>query len=176
MLRHVAKHRSVATENVQSVFDVNYALLKEEGIELLIFDVDDTLGGYHDRIPRNVIVFLKDLAQTFRIGVLSNCKPDRKKYLVKTLSGIPAYVSSFSNKPSIKGFTDIVKHYDVASKNTAMVGDRIGMDLWGAHRARIGRRIVVEPYSSRRAGRRAPLYYRAIRKTENYLLRGRKKK
>ena len=50
----------ISTAHWKTIYDVDYAGLRREGIKLLIFDVDDTIAAYEDKIPQRTIHLLKN--------------------------------------------------------------------------------------------------------------------
>jgi uncharacterized protein len=158
--------KGLATARANTVFDVDYAALEKAGVTMLIFDVDDTLCGHHDPVPVASMDFLKGLAKRFRIAIVSNCSKKRRTYLEKTFKPVPAFVAAVSSKPSAEGFLLALRDAGAPASAAAVVGDRVGMDLLGAKNAGIRHRVLVEPYSYVKSGRRAPPPYRMLRALE----------
>jgi predicted HAD superfamily phosphohydrolase YqeG len=59
-----------------------------------------------------------------------------------------------------------MEHLKTGPRNTAMVGDRPGTDMWGAHRAGIKHTILVEPYSEAFGGKKPGAIIRLARAAE----------
>ena len=39
-----------------------------------------------------------------------------------------------------------MKHYNIKPENTAIIGDKLGMDMWGGYVSEITHRILVKKY------------------------------
>ena len=57
----------------KNILNINYEKLKEKGIKLLIFDLDNTIISYEtNELDKEVIHLFKKLKKDFKIVVLSN--------------------------------------------------------------------------------------------------------
>ena len=64
----------------KSIYTINYPKLKEKGIKLLIFDLDNTIGSVHEEVMnKRTADFLTKLARDFTIVIASNSKEERVK-------------------------------------------------------------------------------------------------
>ena len=62
----------------KNIFTINYNKLKQAGIKLLIFDLDNTLGSIDETvINEDTKNFLTNLATNFQIVIASNSKKKR---------------------------------------------------------------------------------------------------
>ncbi len=157
-------HRpKIATQEVESIHDIDFNNLKKLGVRLLIFDVDDTITPHKRPLPRKTIRLLKKL-KDFKIAFLSNCSESRRKELAKM---IDVYIAPFSSKPGKIGFTHILEKMSVPGSQAAMIGDKKSMDLWGAKIAGINHRILVKPYSEVFGGHKCSIFVRFFRKLDN---------
>jgi uncharacterized protein len=134
------------TLNEKSIFTIDYKKLKKEKIKLLIFDVDDTLTWHRGALEEKTIKLLKKLSKDFNIAILSNCEDRRRKEIATMLFGINLFISPHSDKPGKEGFINSMKHFSILPENTAMIGDRLGTDIWGAYITKIKERILVKGY------------------------------
>ncbi len=157
------------TRNVKSVFEIDYDALSERGVKMLLFDVDDTLSGYHDAVPKASVELLENLGKRFSIALLSNCPPERKGQLAGLVEHLPISVGMEQSKPDPRPYISLLKKHKIEPRHAAMIGDRPGTDLWGAMLAGIEERILVEPYSSIHGAKKASLFYRALRGMERRL-------
>lgn len=73
-------------------------------------------------------------------------------------------MQSTPQKPNPQGFLNILKYFDKAPKSAAVIGDRPGTDMWGAHMVKINNLLLVVPLS-----KKAPLFIKITRKIENIL-------
>ena len=140
-------NKPLHTLRADSVFDIDYGALQRQGVKLILYDADDTLGGFHTPFNDDVLELLSDVARTFHVGILSNCSGKRSEHIEEMLKGIPCFVEPSSRKPHPSGYEHIMDHFHVDSAETAMVGDKVSQDLWGAYQAGVGHRILVEPFS-----------------------------
>lgn len=118
---------------VKDIYQIDFAGLKEQGINALILDIDDTL------IPREVndvypAVFEWVMArkeQGFKICLASNSRhPLRVKYIGESL-GLPAIHLGF--KPLPFAFWKSMEILKSKPAETAMIGDQLFMDILGAN-------------------------------------------
>jgi HAD superfamily phosphatase (TIGR01668 family) len=160
------KNKGLLTARSKTIYDVDYDHLKKEGVKLIIFDVDDTMSGYLDTIPEQTKKLLKKKSLDFKIAILSNGTPERKKELEELLKGLPIYIEKDGYKPETEGFKRIIQHFKLNEGETAMIGDRVTTDIWGAKSAGIRARILVEPFTNHFDGRKTPAIVRLVRWAE----------
>lgn len=160
-------HKKAITKRVESFLDVDFEQFKKDGLKLIIFDVDDTLCGHGDKLSETVRAKLKLISKSFKIGILSNCNKERRDELEKLMKGVTVHIEKDRSKPGPAGFLNITKHFSVNPTQSVMIGDRLGTDMWGAHRAGIAKRILVRKYSKVFGGTKAPLYLRIVGFCEN---------
>jgi len=144
----------ISTAHWKTIYDVDYAGLRREGIKLLIFDVDDTIAAYEDKIPQRTIDLLKHLGKTFHLALLTNRNASGRKELAAALQELDIYIAPFSNKPSSKGFENIFSHFSVSAEHSAVIGDKVSTDMWGAMNSNVPVRILVRPYSATFSGKK----------------------
>ena len=126
----------------KNIYTINYPKLKEKGIKLLIFDLDNTIGSVHeDVMNKRTADFLNKLASDFIILIASNSKEERVE---KFCSPVNFDYQSFSLKPTSKSFRKIKKKYHIAYQEMAMIGDQIITDIFGANCLNIYT-ILVDP-------------------------------
>ncbi len=159
--------KDLVTKKTESIFDIDFHLLKTEGFSLVIFDVDDTIDDYLGEIEGRSLQLLKDLQSVgFKVGIFSNSKPKRTKYLTEFFGQLNIYNVNRSDKPNPAGYFEILNHYKISPEETIMIGDKLGTDMFGAYLAGIKMRILVEPFSSVFDGRKAKLLDRLVRDIE----------
>ena len=157
---------------VSTIYNIDYAKLYQEGVRLLIFDVDDTLTGHHEELSEKILDFLVERTQKnvsgeqFNVAIFSNCKSKRRHYLTNITKTIPLFIENSKDKPNPQGFHNILNHFNLKSSQAAVIGDRVGTDILGAHLSRIKNKILVEPYSKKFNRKKAPLTIRVVRKVE----------
>jgi predicted HAD superfamily phosphohydrolase YqeG len=162
------KPQEIVTLCKQSIYQIDYALLHRHGTRLLIFDVDDTLSGNEDSLPEKSITLIKRLRKSgFTIALYSNCTRKRRRYLIEESRKLGLLLEASSSKPAPRGYIHIMDSAKISPGHTAMIGDRPGMDLWGALLAGIPARILVRPYSESASGSRPLLPVRILRSLES---------
>ena len=128
----------------KNIFTINYNILKEKGIELLIFDLDNTIGHIHeDKINEETFNFLTNLKKSFKIVIASNSP---KKRVSKFLLDSNLDYFSFCFKPSLISFKKIKRKYKIPYEKTAIIGDQILTDIFGGNRLGLYT-ILVDPIS-----------------------------
>ena len=159
--------RNTLTGTERSIHQIDFISLKKQGISLAIFDLDDTLTSYRADIPQDVILFLNSLHND--IGISVAILTNRIKN-TKEICNID-HITLIQNptKPLIGGFVKIFTHHNILAEKTVMIGDRIATDMWGAKRAGIKTRILVEPYSKHMQDSSSPFIHNVARNLEKIL-------
>ncbi len=135
---------------LESVFEIDLENMKNERVEALIFDIDNTLVPYfvphaNDRIKK---LFSKIKSKGIKVGVLSNNKEQRVSLFCKDLN--IEYVPK-AGKPGIKGLGKLIKKLGVKNhKNTVIIGDQVFTDVLCGNRMGI-HTILVKPVSKKDA-------------------------
>ena len=122
----------------KNIFTINYNKLKQDGIKLLIFDLDNTLGSIDETVINEET---SNLATNFQIVIASNSKKKRVSKFCSNLN-IPFY--TFSLKPTKKSFIKIKNDYNLDYNKMAIIGDQILTDIFGGNRLGIYT-ILVDP-------------------------------
>lgn len=116
----------------KNILNINYEKLKEKGIKLLIFDLDNTIISYEtNELDKEVIHLFKKLKKDFKIVVLSNTTNSTK--IKKICSILDINYIKFACKPLFFGFYKIKKMYNISYNNMCMIGDQILTDIYGAN-------------------------------------------
>ncbi len=129
---------------VESVLELEGETLRGRGRRLLLADLDNTLGKYGQPGPEKEVLAWRERlrAAGVELFLLSNSrKSGRAESWAKAL-GIP--VEGHAGKPRLGGYRRAMARMGVRPEETAMVGDQIFTDIWGARRAGI-LAILVEP-------------------------------
>lgn len=130
----------------KSIYSINYKKLKEKGIKLLLFDIDNTIAKTNEYIPQNSVVnlFKKLEKNGFKIIILTNAIPSRAIRFKKHLKVDTFYLSW---KPSKRNYIRIIKKYNCNVKEIAAIGDQLYTDIKGANRLGITS-ILVDQLST----------------------------
>lgn len=120
-------------EYLDSIYQVDYASLKNKGIKGIIFDLDETLLAKEKlEISPSLFSFIEGLKDKgFSLFLLSNSsRTARIEYAAKTFN-IP--FSSFSMKPLPFAFDKARKIMGTKIEETVVIGDQLFMDIWGGN-------------------------------------------
>jgi HAD superfamily phosphatase (TIGR01668 family) len=132
---------------VQSVHKIPYSQLLAEGIDVLLFDIDNTLAPFDvPDAPDEIRGLIKDLKGLgFRLCLLSNNGEPRVSRFAAGLN-LP-YVYR-ARKPLSYGVEKALAMLETDSGSAALVGDQLFSDIWCGRGAGL-RTILVKPISSR---------------------------
>lgn len=162
--------KQIVTKKFNNVFDITYSTLREEGIECIVFDIDDTLTDHLGKIEDDMYKLLDRIIEKgFKIGIYSNCSEERFEELQVFFKEYDFFNVRESKKPNPDKYLEILKHYNLEPSQAAMVGDKIGSDLFGAFLAGFKERILVKPYSSIMGGNKGPSFPQLMRMLEKKL-------
>lgn len=134
----------LADQVFRSIQEISPAYLAEEGINLLLADLDNTLSPYGVPEPEeSVRAWERELrAAGVRLFILSNNrKPQRAMRYAQSL-GVP-YIGH-AGKPGPSSFYRAMEQMGASAAETAIVGDQIFTDILGGKRAGV-RTLLVEP-------------------------------
>ena len=128
---------------INSVANITTSILKENNINALILDVDNTLINYRQELSSDVIKWAKDMKNNhIKLFILSNSNNKEKIEKVSNKLEIP-YIN-LAKKPFKKGFLKVKKILKEKEENIAVVGDQIFTDIIGGNRCKMFT-ILVEP-------------------------------
>ncbi len=114
--------------NVVSIFDIKFEELWQQGISVILFDLDSTImpsksGAY----PENVVGLLNELKENFTVAVVSNNK--NKDYIEKVQNISDFTIIGHANKPSPTVMKKFLADIGKTPKETVVVGDRPLTDI-----------------------------------------------
>ncbi len=110
----------------KDIYSINYQRLKNLGIKLIIFDLDNTLGLIKDKImPEKSKNLIKNLLDDFTIVVASN---NFKKRVNLFVDNVCDYVS-MSLKPTKRLSRIIKKRYNYNNNEICIIGDQLVTDV-----------------------------------------------
>ena len=140
-------NRFAPDKTYDSVYNIEYKMLKEKGIKALIFDIDNTLAPYElaepDENIKGLFEMLFDMG--FKLYVLSNNNKKRVSLFMRKVD-IPHRWRAL--KPLAFFIRKAMKNMKVKSFETALIGDQIFTDVWGANRLGLFS-ILVNPISEK---------------------------
>ena len=117
--------------------DVSPALLKKEGIKLLLCDLDNTLRLHSEKEPADELADWIDDCRKAGIKIVIISNNGRKKMMQKFCEPIGVDCVWWAKKPLSTKLTETMNKYKTKPENTAMLGDKITTDVWAAKFAKI---------------------------------------
>lgn len=126
-----------------SVADISPAILRGQGIRLLMLDFDNTIVPYTTNIPTpEIAAWLEEMkASDIQICVVSNSRKDRVKIFCKEW-GIPCITRAL--KPLGRGIRQCLAEFGVSPEQAALTGDQIFTDTLGGNLCGVST-ILVKP-------------------------------
>lgn len=117
-----------------TVGDLSPSYLRENGIDVLILDIDNTLVTYGESEPTaHVAQWVERMkSEGFSLAVASNNKPERVARFCEPLG---LFFVAKSRKPSRRCVTVCCAHFATVPSRCAVVGDQIFTDVLCARRS-----------------------------------------
>jgi len=149
---------------VESIYQLDLHAIKEKNIKGILVDLDNTLLPWNSmQIEDKLVHWIQCcLAEGFSLCIISNNKYNRIKSCSELL-GIPAVYGTF--KPCKKAFKKGMEILGTKPEQTAVIGDQLFTDIFGARRLGLYT-ILVKPISSREF-----YWTRIMRRLERRLLK-----
>ena len=114
--------------NVKNIFEVNFDKLKEQGIKVLIFDLDSTVMKSKAGVfSADILQMFENLSKDFMLVIASNNK--NMDYINKVRSQVDFPVIGHANKPSPSIIKSFLEQNALQAKDAAMIGDRPLTDI-----------------------------------------------
>lgn len=133
--------------HLNNVREITTNFLKDNKINALILDVDNTLIDYDKNLPEETIEWAKELkSNNIKLYILSNTNKKEKVKTVAEKLGIEYMY--FAKKPLKSGFKKVQEKLKEPSQNIAVVGDQIFTDIVGGNRCKMFT-ILVEPIAEK---------------------------
>lgn len=150
--------------HLESVFLINSKVLKENQINGIIIDIDNTLVAWESKDADNRTTELIEdlLSEGFRICILSNNTKKRVAEFNKRLE-LPAIHKA--RKPKKSSYEKAMRLLGTKAANTAVIGDQIFTDILGGNRLGLFT-ILVTPISTKEF-----IGTRFVRKIERLVLK-----
>ena len=123
--------------------EITVPFLQENGIEVVLTDLDNTLIGWDEKeIDENLLAWVHSLKEAgIKIVLVSNNNEHRIKDAAEKLD-VPYVYPGL--KPLHKGFKAAQQLLDFDKSKTVMVGDQLLTDILGANTFGV-RAIIVKP-------------------------------
>ncbi len=151
-------------KHLNTIFELDPALLQARGIKGIITDMDNTLVPWNNRAvyPR-LTRWLNSLKRNgFRLCIVSNSTPDRGREFAAQLD-IPAIW--YAVKPRRKSFRRALQLMGLSPGEVAVIGDQLFTDVLGGNRLGLYT-ILVTPLSDQEL-----IWTRLVRRLERFVLR-----
>ena len=119
----------------KSIYQIDYLSLKKRGVKLLLFDLDNTCVGYHEKNPKVELkkLFKKLKKLDFTVIIFSNAP--KKRLLPFQELGVVCHHSSM--KPFTYHFKKVMKRYHFKKGVVSIIGDQLFTDICGGNKAGI---------------------------------------
>ena len=131
------------TYTYDRVEDIPYSLIKENNIDLLIFDMDNTLIDHKYFYTKTLKKWVKEMKQNgVKLYILTNSP--FAKVVQKTAKDLGMKYLYNANKPFLRGFIKIQEETKIEKEHIMMIGDQLFTDIWGGNRFGI-KTILVKP-------------------------------
>ena len=129
----------------KSIYEIDYNKLKNEQINTLLFDIDNTITYVDDvNVPKETYELIEKLKkQNFKILLMSNNNENRVKPISEKLNLLAI---SNAGKPDKKAYENALKLIKSKKQNVAAIGDQILSDIVGAKKYGI-KAILVDQLS-----------------------------
>ncbi len=128
--------KCIPSAYIESVYDIDFNKLYNEGFRLIFFDLDNTLISYKDeKLSQKTIDFINDLKTIgFDIMLVSNNSHKNRVKCASEILNID-YVN-FALKPLKFGFKKALKRYKgkYTKEQVVEVGDQLLTDVYGSRR------------------------------------------
>ena len=126
----------------KSIYTISYQHLKKKGIKCLLFDLDNTCVGYHEKVPNEKLkaLFLKLKKMNFQVIIFSNTTKKR----IRPFRELQVECHSGSKKPFSYHFKKMMKKYQLKKEEVCIIGDQLFTDILGGNRVGI-MTCLVEP-------------------------------
>ena len=121
---------------IKSIYELPLDYLKERGIKVIAFDIDNTLTPFNIAEPDDkTVAFIERLkAMGFKVCLLSNNNKHRITVYNKRLN---VYAIYKAGKPGAKKLLALIKRLGCTADETALVGDQVFTDVLCAHNGRV---------------------------------------
>jgi HAD superfamily phosphatase (TIGR01668 family) len=144
----------------QSIYEIPYHTLKEQGISTLFFDLDNTIIGYdEDVLSASQIDFINEISKSFKVVVISN---SGYKRVSKALSNTSFNYVYHAVKPLKFGFKKALNITKSNKDEVLVIGDQIVTDILGAHRIHLKAALIKSV--KRKSDRKITKFNRKIEK------------
>lgn len=135
--REATTPRFVPDFIARSVTDVDFAALKDMGVEYIAFDADSTLVNYRGKeLTRESRDFLRQNRKLFKDWcIASNRVTNDLQPLADSIEAHVIRATLYTRKPNRRFFARVIRLFNAEPHKIAMIGDKLIADMYGAKRA-----------------------------------------
>lgn len=159
-------NKYIPTYLAQTVYDIDFTTLYEQGKRVILFDLDNTLASYEDAIPTEKQLKLNDELRKigYKIYIVSNNREPRTK-LYTTTFRVDSYLV-LARKPFKRRIGKFLNKEKINKNEIIMIGDQLLTDICCANK------LGVDCYLVHSISRKTEKWYTKInRKREKSILR-----
>jgi len=132
----------IPTKYYQSVYDVPYQKLKEDGIKCILFDLDNTICLIdEEKCNEKIVSLIEQLKKDFYVAIISN-NTKKRVSPYKDILNIDVYY--FAMKPFSFKYKKIKKDKNFNDLEIAVIGDQIMTDIVAGNKIK-AITILVDP-------------------------------
>ena len=134
-------------EHYRNVREITIEFLRQNKLNALILDVDNTLIDYDKNLDEETVKWAENLKENgIKLYILSN---SNKKEKVKAVAEkLKIQYEYFGKKPLKTGFKKVQSKLGEKAENIGVVGDQIFTDVLGGNRCKMFT-ILVEPIAEK---------------------------
>jgi len=127
---------------VDSIYHIDFAKLRQRGIDTIITDLDNTLVPWVEKnVNPKLMRWLADIqAQGFKVCLVSNAIESRVEAFRQAMS-LPGI--SKAKKPLNRAFLQALQTLQSTPERTAVIGDQVFTDVLGGNRLGLYTILVV---------------------------------
>ena len=117
--------------------DVTPALLKKEGVKLLLCDLDNTLRLHSEKEPADELQDWVEECRSAGIKIVIISNNGRKKMMQKFCEPLKIDCVWWAKKPVSTKLTETMKRFNIPPEETVMLGDKWSTDVLAAKFAKV---------------------------------------
>ena len=114
--------------NLKSIFEINLDELKNQGIKIILFDLDSTLmASKSAQYSPEITEWLNRVRKDFKIAIVSNNNNPKYIEKVRAITDFPVLFNA--NKPKAEKAKNFIEELGFNSDDAIIVGDRPLTDI-----------------------------------------------
>ena len=127
---------------VNSVYDMDFQKLFDEGYRGFMADVDNTLVRHDAPHDEEAVAFFDRIKKIgFKTCIVSNNTEERVKTFAE---GVGSDYVFLAGKPDKKGYLEAIEKMGTTCENSFFAGDQLFTDIYGANNAKV-KSVLVRP-------------------------------